>query len=604
MAEAGTPAATGQPLRSEAVPSAALLDALFAEAPLGLAFCDRELRFRRINPELAAMNGLPVEAHLGHRPSEVLPGLGPQLEATIRRVLDSGEALRDVAMSGETPSAPGVTRHWLASYLPVRDGSARLVGVAGLVVEVTDERHAAMRADEAMGRHALEREQSRLLREALLARAQAEAAEVRADHAREEAERARRDAERARGRIGFLARAGREMAEPMDLDATVRAVVRSAVPAVADWAELTIAEPNGRLRVVAVAHSDPQCERLARERAAREPLDAGATAGPANVVRTGELEVVEDAEHGVQHRAIAPLRTPAGIIGTLSLMLVYGHRRFSPDDLDLIASFAARASLHIQNARLYTERSHIARTLQASLRPRALPTIPGADIAARFRPAGDQNEVGGDFYDVFPSGEAVWTAIVGDVSGKGAKAAAFTALARHTLRTASMLHDDPAANLALLDRVVHADSPASDFCTVFYARICPGAAGLDLRFANGGHPPPLVLRADGTVEHVQSGRGPLVGGVQDARFETARLRLAPGDLLVVYTDGVTEVRTSDIALGERELQATVAAHAGASADELVSAIERRAVELQAGAPRDDIALLAVRAAAPSAGASP
>jgi len=692
-----------------AAPTEALLDALFAEARLGLAFWDADLRYRRVSPELAAMNGLSVEDHLGRRPSDVLPQLGPRLEEAFREILDSGEPRRDVEVSGETPAAPGVTRHWLASYVPVRDQAGRSVGITGLIVEVTGERQAHRRADAAQqrstfvdaelralyaalpvgvaflsrdlryqrvnetlarmngrgvaehlgaslrdvlgepagrledalrqvmatrqpleleltlpmpgaggaeraleatyfpvldaaddilgvggvvrdvtDRRELEAEQSRLLREALVARAQAEAAQVRADDAREEAERSRADADRARGRMALLAAAGREMAASMDWETTLSAVVRSAVPAVADRAELTVVTAGGELRLVAVADHDPVRERMARERARDEPPDPGAPDGAPRVIRTGEAEVGPLA-------VIAPLRTPAGIIGALALFLGDSGRRFAADEVDLITTLAARAALHIHNARLYTERSHIARTLQASLRPRALPAVAGADVAARFLPAGDQNEVGGDFYDVFPSGDGVWTVIVGDVSGKGAEAAAITALARHTLRTASMLHDDPAANLALLDRSLQADGSPPDFCTVLYARACPGEGGIDVRFANGGHPAPLVLRADGRVESVETGRGPLVGAVEHARFVEATLQLAPGDLLLLYTDGVTEVRTSDPALGDRELRATLAAHAGATAEALVAAVARRAVELQPGPPRDDIALVAIRA---------
>jgi len=463
-------------------------------------------------------------------------------------------------------------------------------------------------------RLALEREQSRLLTDALQARARAEAAQVRADAVREEAEEARAEAEQGRERIALLARAGRQMAESMDWEATLRAIVRSAVPAVADWSAITIADPRGRHRALAVAHQDPERERLAWELLQRYPSAPDAPRGPANVIRTGKVEVTEDIslddlraaahdeEHlrlltdlNVRHSAIAPLKTPAGVIGALSFLLGDSGRRFGPADLDLITSLAARAALHVQNSRLYTERSHIARTLQAGLRPAALPAIPGAELAARFRPAGDQNEVGGDFYDVFASGDGVWTALVGDVSGKGAEAAAITALARHTLRTGSMLLDDPAAILAVLNRALHAGSGPSDFCTVFCARLCPGGAALDLRFTNGGHPAPLLLRADGSVDAVQTGRGPLVGAVADAAFGDATLRVAPGELLLLYTDGVTEVRTSDVAIGERELRATLAAHAGGSAEEVVAAVERCAVALQDGEPRDDIALVAIKA---------
>jgi serine phosphatase RsbU (regulator of sigma subunit) len=295
---------------------------------------------------------------------------------------------------------------------------------------------------------------------------------------------------------------------------------------------------------------------------------------------------------------IAPLGSPRGVAGALSLVLGASGRRFSDDDLQLIRSLATRAALHIENARLYTERSNIAHTLQASLQPRPLPGIPGAELAATYRPAGDQNTVGGDFYEVFPTGEQTWVAVVGDVSGKGAPAAALTALARYSLRMTARIHEDPAANLALLNRAFYEDTEGSDFCTVVYARIRPGEDGLHVRYANGGHLPPLLVRVDGSVEAIEEGRGPLVGAIADGDFDEATLSMRPGEVLLLYTDGVTEVRMSDVGLGDRELRAVLAAHAGGSAQELVTAVARRAVELQGGTPRDDIALLAIKAGEP------
>jgi serine phosphatase RsbU (regulator of sigma subunit) len=465
-----------------------------------------------------------------------------------------------------------------------------------------------------------EQAQSALLREALLARADAEAAEVRADAAREEAERARHEAERAReeaelgrSRLGVLAEAGRLMAQSIDWEATVQAVVRSAVPGVADWTSLTVLEPTGELRVVAVAHRERDRERLAWQLIARHPPDPNATSGAANVIRTGRPEVVEDLssetiraaaqdpEHlrllenlNVRHLAIAPLKTPNGVLGTLTFVLGDSGRRFQDEDLQLITSLAARAALHIQNARLYTERSRIAEALQVGLRPKALPRIAGIEVAARFMPAGDHLVVGGDFYDVFPSDDDTWTLIIGDVSGKGAHAAAVTSLARHTLRAASMLVADPAANLALLNRALLADQ-ARRFCTVLCVRARVEEGRVHGRFANGGHPPPLLARADGTIEEIKNAHGPLLGAFSDAAFETATFTLEPGDLLLMYTDGVTETRRRDVEAGERDLRATLAACAGLSSDEVVGAVERRAVELLAGRSRDDVALLAIKA---------
>jgi hypothetical protein len=455
--------------------------------------------------------------------------------------------------------------------------------------------------------------QSDLWREALLARADAEAAEVRAVAAREEAERAREEAELGRARLAVLSEAGRQMAQSIDWESTLQAVVRSAVPAVADWTSLTMLEPSGALRVVAVAHRDPQRERLAWQFIARHPADPQADGGAANVIRTGKLEIIEDLpldriaaaaedpEHlrllenlNVRHYVIAPLSSPDGVIGALTFVLGDSGRRFGPSDLELITSLAARAALHIQNSRLYTERSRIAEVLQVGLRPRALPTIPGAELAARFRPAGDELEVGGDFYDVVATGDGTWTFIIGDVSGKGAEAAALTALTRHTLRTASLLGFGPAAHLALLNRAMLGDS-GRHFCTVVCGRLRPRAGGVDCWFANGGHLPPLLLRQDGTVEETDRGLGPLVGSFSDASYEEVALRLKPGDLLLMYTDGVTEVSRREAIRGERELRATLAESAGRSAEELVDAVERRAVDLLGGRARDDMALLAVKA---------
>jgi phosphoserine phosphatase RsbU/P len=251
--------------------------------------------------------------------------------------------------------------------------------------------------------------------------------------------------------------------------------------------------------------------------------------------------------------------------------------------------------LHIDNARLYTERSSIADTLQRSLMPAVLPAIPHVEVAARYRAAGDQNEVGGDFYDVFPSEEGVWTATIGDVSGKGAKAAALTALTRHTLYAAALRDSSPARNLAFLDEAMRrrADGTAS-FSTVLYARVCPGRKSTALTIASGGHPPALILRADGRVEQIQA-PGTLVGVLDGATFEEREARLGPGDLLLLYTDGAIELRRRDLSFGERELERVLREHVGRSAEEVLRAVAARIDELQDGSPRDDVALLALRA---------
>jgi serine phosphatase RsbU (regulator of sigma subunit) len=511
------------------------LRALYAALPVGVGFLTPDLRYQRVNETLARMNGRSVEEHLGAPIEAILGERAAPVRGLIESVIERREA---VAVEGDiaVPGDPIAWRTVEATYFPVFAPDGTLLGVGGVVNDVT-------------ARRMLEREQTRLLEEAV----------------------------RGRERIEFLAEAGARMAESVEWEPTLRAVVRSAVPGVADWCSLTVVEPNGRLRVAAVSEPD-------RER----PADT--TAATAEAIRTGEMHVAGDT------LAIVPLKAPDGVIGALTFLLGESGRRFTPEDLTLIRSLGARAQLHVQNARLYSERSHIATTLQAGLRPGALPAIPGVELAARFRPAGDESGVGGDFLDVFPSGEDAWAVIVGDVAGKGPEAALVTAVARHTLRAVSMLDDRPAANLGLLNRALRVDGAPGHYCTVFYARVCPGEHGLAMRYGNAGHPSPFVLRADGRVEEVAGGRGPLAGATRAAAVEESEDRLGAGDLLLLYTDGVTEVRTDDLNRGERELRALLASMAGASAADVVAAVERRALELRGPARRDDIALVAIRVA--------
>lgn len=575
------------------------LRALYQALPLGVGFVDPQLRYLRVNDALARYNGLAPEEHIGRSVTEVVGDRGPAVAEAMRSVITT----RDPVVLEMTVELPGEEQPVTieAYYFPVHTAEGRLLGVGGVARDVSRQRE-------------LEQARTALLREAVTARADAESAQEQADQARREAEAARAAAEVAEARIALLAEAGRRMAESIDWESTLQAVVHSAVPAVADWVALTIVEPSGALRVVAVGHADPERERLAWEFVERYTPES--FRGAAEVIRTGRPRVVEDVapetirgvargqEHlrllenlNIRHYAVAPLTTHAGVIGALTFVLGDSDRRFAHEDLELITTLAARAGLHIQNARLYAERSHVADVLQASLRPRALPAIPGTEVAARFRPAGDQIEVGGDFYDVFPTSEETWAAIIGDVSGKGPEAAAVTALARHTLRAVSLLQSAPAVNLTLLNRAMNLDSVEPSLCTALFVRLCRTAAGLDVRFANAGHPPPLLLRADGTIEALSGGLGPLVGAFADASYPEEVAALGRGDLLLMYTDGVTEIRRDDPRLGERELRAVVGACAGASAEQVVAAVHDRAVELADGQPPDDIALLAVRVTA-------
>jgi PAS domain S-box-containing protein len=702
----------------------ALLDALFAHAPMGLAFWDEELRYRRINAALAEMNGLAPEEHLGRTTHEVLgPELGERVAETLRRVRETGRPYADVEFAGTTRAAPGEQRHWLASYYPVPDADGRMLGVAGLVLEVTHERRARRAAQTAtalldaifsaaplgvafwdldlryrrinpalarlngippedhLGRtpeqllgdvgrnvedllrtvvetgepvdgeihgelggaaihrqttvfpvegpdgellgvagvvrdiaaqHEAEAERVRLLREALSARAQAEAAQVRA-------EAAKADAEAARARTAFLAAAGARLAAvTTDYEATLREVAHVAVPTIADWCTFTLAGRGDTLRTVAVAAADPELERVAAEMVERYPSRADAPTGAALAIRTGESQLVtevsdelleavaQDEEHlaflrrlGLRSGITVPLTARGRTIGALTLVAAESGRRYDADDVRFAEILAARAGLAVENARLYQERSHIARTLQRSLLPPALPDVPGLELAARYRAAGDENEVGGDFYDVFRGPGEVWTLLIGDVAGKGPEAAAVTSLTRHTLRALTLRGAGARECLELLnDALLSESAVAGRFCTVVYARVCPQKdGGATMTLATGGHLPPRILRADGTLERLAL-RGSIVGGLRTPRFGECQATLAPGDALVLFTDGATELRGHDPGEGERLLDDLLGEHAGSSPAVVAEAIESRAVALQDGEPRDDVAVLVARPVAP------
>jgi PAS domain S-box-containing protein len=239
--------------------------------------------------------------------------------------------------------------------------------------------------------------------------------------------------------------------------------------------------------------------------------------------------------------------------------------------------------------------SQLAATLQQSLLPAQLPEIPGFDLAATYRAGGEGVDVGGDFYDVFEIADGAWGVAVGDVCGKGAEAAAITALARNTIRTAARYEREPSRVLGMLNEALLQRDGTGSFCTVAYAVVQPAAGGrVALRLALGGHPGPLLVRAGGGVEAL--GRpGTMLGADARAALEDADAELAAGDLLVLYTDGVTECQTPEGRFGSERLAALL----GGLHDRDAVAVTRRVAAEVVDAPGhrsgDDVAVLVLRA---------
>ncbi len=411
---------------------------------------------------------------------------------------------------------------------------------------------------------------------------------------------------RARVRAEFLATATEALERSLEYEHSLQAVARTIVSDFAECAVFNLYRPDGVGERVALAHRDPEHERLLVERTHRppEPRDEAADGGlpprgpwligdlddDARQLLTktyGEVEILD--RIGLRSLLMTPMIARGRVMGSMVLGCA-SAQRFDVEDLRMAEDLARRCALAVDNGRLYQERSTIARVLQESLLPPQLPEIPGMDVAARYLPAGQGTDVGGDFYDVFEVGSSGWAVVIGDVCGKGAEAAAITAQARYTIRAAAMRERQPSAVLAFLNSALLRQRTDGRFCTVVHTLLERDGARVRLRTAVAGHPPPLLLRADGSVE--QAGAlGTLLGVVAEPRLVDHVTHLSPDDAIVLFTDGVTEARTPQGAeLGRDGVVDVLSQCAGSSADQIAD----RIVAEVGPERRDDVAILVLR----------
>jgi serine phosphatase RsbU (regulator of sigma subunit) len=431
-----------------------------------------------------------------------------------------------------------------------------------------------------------------------------------AQRSRQRNEEAHAEASAARERAAFLAEAGVLLDQALDFDTTLADLARLTVPGLADWCSIDVPGPEGRLRNVVIVHRDPAQEAAARRLVERYPPRPDEVVGAPQVMRTGAAEfrpvvsrdlleqVAVDPEHlelleaiGIGSALTVPLPARGRILGAMTLA-TEGDRVLTESDLTLALELGARAGLSVDNARLYGDRAHVAQTLQASLLPPQLPPVPGMRVAARYRPAAEGIEVGGDFYDVFPAGPDRWVMVVGDVCGKGAEAAAVTALARYTLRAEAGRALPPREALNRLNAAMLRQQEDGRFLTLAYAVLSHEGDGARLVVACAGHPPPVVLR-NGRGSVLLGHPGSLLGVFEDPSFVERSILLEPGDSAVFYTDGVTE-GNRECRITPDELADRLAPLGHKAPDEVAREVERTAVGQDGAMLRDDVAVLVMQ----------
>ena len=309
---------------------------------------------------------------------------------------------------------------------------------------------------------------------------------------------------------------------------------------------------------------------------------------------------------GARSAVTVALHARGGVTGALTVGVAWSGRRYRRGDAHFAWILSGRVALALDNSGLFADleraeraRSEIAETLQHSLLPPPLPHIPGWSVAAMYRPAGAENEVGGDFYDVFrvPGG---WMLVIGDVTGRGALAASITAIARYTLRTAAVLTDDPLVALQTLNRALLARGDAA-LCSLVAVALSEDPRQ-PVRLAVAGHPPPLLVNGE-TVAEVAAAADPVLGAFPDAEWEILHSDVEPGQQLVIVTDGIAESQGEGGRFGEARLREELR-----GVDNPALALRRLEVALHSftgGSLIDDVAILAIARASgePATGAT-
>jgi serine phosphatase RsbU (regulator of sigma subunit)/ketosteroid isomerase-like protein len=411
--------------------------------------------------------------------------------------------------------------------------------------------------------------------------------------------------------IARVADGGRSLEETLD------AITEILVPELGDFCLIDVIEGDD-VRRAAVRVAGPEAEATELGLGERPPLlqkqmASAASAGrlePRLFERLSDADLrgftrdEEDFEFlrsvGARSAVVVELRARGRATGMLTIGVRGSRGRFRGDDAHFAGILAGRVALALDNAGLFSdlerserERAEIAETLQRGLLPPPLPHIPGWAVAAMYRPAGAENEIGGDFYDAFRIAGG-WMVVIGDVTGRGAQAASVTAHARYTLRTAAALTGDPVVALETLNRELLGRQGAS-LCSVAAMAIEEDPAR-PVRLAVAGHPAPLLIDGDSVTEAASS--APVLGAFNDVAWGIEHTEVKPGQQLVVVTDGIIEAAGEEGRFGERRLHAELTGVVSPAI--AIQKLEGALHSFTAGKLDDDAAIIAVAPASEEA----
>jgi len=412
-----------------------------------------------------------------------------------------------------------------------------------------------------------------------------------------------------RRRLEFMIAASAKLDTSLEPSQTLRKMAHSAVPELAELCVIDLVDRDRRIETVA-ASLDSRLAAGVEQMRREYSLDLAGTHWVARALATGKPQIVEDLtdqgallqaaqsdahlrfmrEAGYRSAAVFPLRARNRTHGVISFLHVANDARYTEGQLGVLEDLTARAALAYDNARLYAERAHIASALQRSLMPPKLPEIPWLGLASYFQPIGAANRVGGDFYDAFRDGRRCWLA-VGDVCGKGPEAAALTGLLRQSTRAYARRASSPATVLARVNETLIEQDFTDGFATAVLVVLAPRGHRVEVTVAAAGHPPALVVRADGRVEEL--GEGTLLGMIAGVRSEDVSTHLDLGDALALYTDGLTEANAPRRIVTVDEMTAPLRCRSPRTAQQVVDALLNPiAADAADGEVRDDIAILA------------